>query len=90
MDELVPRLADVATHWSRVLQAQNTQGDAAVAARHELLVRYHEAVLRYLQLELRDEHAAAARFTMSGGAMIQPRRKPVSALLLLTEFVTIV
>jgi RNA polymerase sigma-70 factor (ECF subfamily) len=52
------RLADVATHWSRVLQAQETQGDTAARARNDLLVRYHEAVQRYLRAELRDDNAA--------------------------------
>src|SRR3954468_13759997 len=60
MHDIVLNLADVATHWSRVLQAQGTQGDAA---RNELLVRYHEAVLRYLRAELRDEHAAGQVFS---------------------------
>jgi RNA polymerase sigma-70 factor (ECF subfamily) len=62
MPEII-NLADVATHWSRVLQAQETQGDTAVAARNEMLVRYHEAVLRYLRAELRDEHAAGQVFS---------------------------
>jgi RNA polymerase sigma-70 factor (ECF subfamily) len=60
MSDPVANLADVATHWSRVLQAQQTQGDAA---RNDLLVRYHEAVLRYLRAELRDEHAAGQLFS---------------------------
>jgi RNA polymerase sigma-70 factor (ECF subfamily) len=51
-------LADVPTLWSRVLRAQETQGDTAARARGDLLVRYHEAIQRYLRAELRDDHAA--------------------------------
>jgi DNA-directed RNA polymerase specialized sigma24 family protein len=58
MDNLEANLADIPTRWSVVLDARHTRGDAAVAARNELLVRYHAAVLRYLRLKLRDEHAA--------------------------------
>lgn len=49
-------LADISTQWSNVLRAR--QGDDASAARNELLLRYHEVVLRYLCVELRNEHAA--------------------------------
>jgi RNA polymerase sigma-70 factor (ECF subfamily) len=58
-----PNLADLLTQWSNVLRAQQTEGDTATAARNELLVRYHEAVLRYLRSELRDEHAADVVFS---------------------------
>jgi RNA polymerase sigma factor (sigma-70 family) len=51
-------LANMATQWSVILRAAQEQGDAAAAARSALLLRYHEAVLRYLRAELRDEHAA--------------------------------
>jgi RNA polymerase sigma-70 factor (ECF subfamily) len=51
-------LADMVTRWSNVFRAWQAEGGAAAAARHELLLRYHEAVLRYLRAELRDEHAA--------------------------------
>jgi RNA polymerase sigma-70 factor (ECF subfamily) len=63
MHDIQPNLADLATHWSRVLQAQDPQGDSAASARNELLVRYHEAILRYLRAELRDEHAAGQLFS---------------------------
>ncbi len=51
-------LANMATQWSVILRAAQQQGDAAAAARGALLLRYHEAVLRYLRAELRDEHAS--------------------------------
>lgn len=56
MEEL--DLANMATQWSVILRAAQQEGDAAAAARSALLLRYHEAVLRYLRAELRDEHAA--------------------------------
>lgn len=56
-------LADMATQWSRVLQAGQVEGDSAAAARNELLLRYHEAVLRYLRTELRDDNAADAVYS---------------------------
>jgi RNA polymerase sigma-70 factor (ECF subfamily) len=58
-----PNLADVVTHWSNVFRAQQAEGDTATAARHDLLVRYHDAVRRYLRAELRDEHAADTVFS---------------------------
>jgi RNA polymerase sigma factor (sigma-70 family) len=56
-------LADMATQWSKVLRAGQAQGDTAVEARNELLLRYHEAVLRYLRAELRDDNAADAVYS---------------------------
>ncbi len=63
MDKFTPRLNEIATHWSNVFQAQESQGDTAAAARNQLLVRYHEAVLRYFRGELRDDHAADKLFS---------------------------
>jgi RNA polymerase sigma-70 factor (ECF subfamily) len=51
-------LADLVTQWSNILRARQQEGDAATSARGQLLVRYHEAVLRYLRAALHDEHAA--------------------------------
>lgn len=51
-------LANMATQWSVIFRAAQQEGDAAAEARSTLLLHYHEAVLRYLQAELRDEHAA--------------------------------
>jgi RNA polymerase sigma-70 factor (ECF subfamily) len=51
-------LANMATQWSVIFRAAQPEGDAAAAARNALLLRYHEAVLRYLRAELRDEHTA--------------------------------
>jgi RNA polymerase sigma factor (sigma-70 family) len=59
----VLNLADVMTQWSNVFRARQAEGDTATAARNELLVRYHDAVLRYLWAELRDEHAADEVFS---------------------------
>jgi RNA polymerase sigma-70 factor (ECF subfamily) len=53
-----PDLASLATQWSIILRAGQKQGDAAAAARSVLLLRYHEAIMRYLKAALRDEHAA--------------------------------
>jgi RNA polymerase sigma-70 factor (ECF subfamily) len=58
-----PNLADMLTHWSRVFCAGRPEGDSAAEARHELLVRYHDAVLRYLRAELRDDNAAEQVFS---------------------------
>jgi RNA polymerase sigma-70 factor (ECF subfamily) len=63
VDEFLLNLGEVPTHWSRVFQAQATQGDCAAQARGELLVRYHEAIQRYLRAELRDEHAAGKLYS---------------------------
>jgi RNA polymerase sigma-70 factor (ECF subfamily) len=51
-------LANMATQWSVILRAAQQEGDTAAAARSDLLLRYHEAVLRYLRAELHDEHLA--------------------------------
>jgi RNA polymerase sigma-70 factor (ECF subfamily) len=56
MDEI--DLTNIATQWSVIFRATEAEGDAAAAARSALLLRYHEAVLRYLRAQLRDEHAA--------------------------------
>ena len=58
-----PSLADLLTRWSMVFRARQAEGGAAAVARNELLVRYYEAVLRYLRAELRDEHAAGQVFS---------------------------
>jgi RNA polymerase sigma factor (sigma-70 family) len=47
----------VKTAWSKILLGRGN-GDAALQARNDLLVRYHEVVLRYFLTKLRDEHAA--------------------------------
>ncbi|MHB1426925.1 MAG: sigma-70 family RNA polymerase sigma factor [Gemmataceae bacterium] len=50
-------LADLATSWSLLMSARQTEGDAAAAARNTLLLRYCDAVVRFLRVQLRDEHA---------------------------------
>ncbi|MBM4067735.1 MAG: sigma-70 family RNA polymerase sigma factor [Planctomycetes bacterium] len=56
-------LGELATQWTRVFEAQESRGDRAEAARHDLLVRYHHAVHRYFQEQLRDPHAAGKLFS---------------------------
>lgn len=50
-------LAQLSTHWSNIFRAREAGGDAALAARNALLLRYVEVVLRYLRAVLRDQHA---------------------------------
>lgn len=47
-------LAQLSTHWSNIMRAREADGDAAMAARNALLLRYVEVVLRYLRAVLRD------------------------------------
>jgi RNA polymerase sigma-70 factor (ECF subfamily) len=47
-------LAQFSTHWSNIFRARGGEGDAAMAARNALLLRYIEVVLRYLRAVLRD------------------------------------
>ncbi len=47
-------LAQLSTHWSNIFRAREGEGDAAMAARNALLLRYIEVVLRYLRAVLRD------------------------------------
>lgn len=51
-------LSRISTHWDLVAEAHRSAGDAAAAARHALLLRYGEAVHRYLLLAVRDPQAA--------------------------------
>lgn len=48
-------LAQLSTHWSNIFRAREGEGDAAMAARNALLLRYVEVVLRYLRAVLRDQ-----------------------------------
>lgn len=63
MDNSEHTLGQLATQWTQVFQAREAHGDRAEAARHELLVRYHQAVYRYFHNELRDPHAAGKLFS---------------------------
>jgi DNA-directed RNA polymerase specialized sigma24 family protein len=47
-------LAQLSTHWSNIFRAREADGDAAMAARNALLLRYVEVVMRYLRAVLRD------------------------------------
>jgi RNA polymerase sigma factor (sigma-70 family) len=49
-------LTDLSTQWSAILRAG--QAEDGAAARNELLVRYHAAVLSYLRGKLPDERVA--------------------------------
>lgn len=51
-------LSRISTHWDVVAEAHRAADDAATAARHELLLRYGEAVYRYLRVAVRDPQAA--------------------------------
>lgn len=50
------------TNWSRVLQAGQAEGDLAQQARNELLIRYHDAVYRFLLAKLGDTDVAGELF----------------------------
>jgi DNA-directed RNA polymerase specialized sigma24 family protein len=50
-------LAQLSTHWSNIFRAREAEGDAALAARNALLLRYVEVVMRYLRAVLRDPEA---------------------------------
>jgi RNA polymerase sigma factor (sigma-70 family) len=67
-------LGELKTRWSQILQAK---GQGNNQARAELLVRYSEAVYRYLLGRLRDPHAAGEVFSnfavrvLEGDAFLQ-------------------
>jgi RNA polymerase sigma factor (sigma-70 family) len=69
--------SEIQTIWTKVHDAAAGAPDAAAQARSELLVRYHEAVFRYLLKKLRDEHAAgelASNFALrvlQGGPLLE-------------------
>jgi RNA polymerase sigma-70 factor (ECF subfamily) len=56
-------LTHIPTQWSAVFLAGQSDSGPAAAARRELLVRYHEAVFRYLARELRDDNAAGKLYS---------------------------
>jgi len=56
--ELAERLSRIMTHLSALLQAHKDQGETAVAARQQLVLRYYGAAYRYLLGMLRDPAAA--------------------------------
>jgi RNA polymerase sigma factor (sigma-70 family) len=56
--ELVERLSRIKTHLTELLQAHLGQGEDAVAARQQLVLRYYGAAYRYLLGMLRDLGAA--------------------------------
>lgn len=59
-----PRLTDIATEWTIIRSAHTPPVDGgpttldASKAMETLISRYHDAVKRYLQLKIRDEHLA--------------------------------
>jgi len=61
MNERSSRFDFGPTNWPMILGAGQTDGDRA---RNELLVRYHEAVYRFLLARLRDPHAADEVFSL--------------------------
>ena len=52
-------LSQIETSWSLVLQAHQIEGDAAAAAKREMMERYAGAVMRYLICVTQDADAAA-------------------------------
>ncbi len=50
------------TTWSKIFQGRG-EDDAAQQARHELVVRYHEAVYHYFLSQLRDPNVAAELYS---------------------------
>lgn len=52
------RLSRIRTHLTKWLEAHQGEGEAAVAARRELVLRYYGAVYRYLLSMLREPAAA--------------------------------
>lgn len=63
MDDRVSRYQFGQTHWSLVFAAGKKAGDGAEAARQQLLIRYHEAVYRYLLARLGDANVAGELFS---------------------------
>lgn len=51
------------TRWSMIFKAGEQEGSAALEARNDLLVRYHDAVYRYLVAKLGDSDAACELFS---------------------------
>jgi|ERR1043165_8969933 hypothetical protein len=60
------------TNWKGVLDAGVSQGDTAAAARNELLIRYHDAVYRYLIARLGDANAAGELFSQFAERVLDP------------------
>jgi RNA polymerase sigma-70 factor (ECF subfamily) len=79
--ELAERLSRIKTRLTVWLQAHEGQGEAAVAARQQLVLRYYGAVYRYLLGMLRDPTAAeeltqdfAVRFLRGDFRHFDPQR----------------
>ena len=53
-------LTQIKTHWSNIFRAQRPEGDTALIARQEMLLRYHEAVYRYLLAKMPEDPNGAA------------------------------
>src|SRR5258708_7511873 len=63
MSNAVSRYQFGSTRWTLVLHAGRKAGDQAETARNELLVRYHDAVYRYLCARVGDGDAAGELFS---------------------------
>ncbi len=79
--DLDNRLSRIQTAWALVFQANQDEKDPAVAAQHELLLRYRGAVYSYLLGTLRDPDVAeelaqefAVRFLQGSFRRADPRR----------------
>jgi len=69
------------TQWSLVLLAGQKKGDEASAARNQLLVRYYEAVYRYLHAKISDSNQADELFSRFAERVLEihpflPRANP--------------
>src|ERR1700722_15183699 len=51
------------TRWTLVFHAGKKQGDQADSARSQLLIRYHDAVYRYLCAKINDTNVAGELFS---------------------------
>ena len=63
MNSLPAFLGDIPTQWSRIFVAQKSQGDLPQSARHDLLIRYHQAIQAFLRKQLPDHNAADALYS---------------------------
>lgn len=75
------RLSQIKTNWSQLFAANQTTGEATTEAQRELLINYSDAVFRYLQGAVSDEHTAldlaqdfAVRFLRGDFRAVNPEK----------------
>lgn len=65
-------LSRIVSEWTDRIRPAQGEGSAALQARNELLVRYHEAVYRFLHVRLvNDPHAADEIFSRFADALLE-------------------